>query len=346
MTVEPLPTFHGDPARAATPQGLADRRELALVALERTRMPMVVSDPRLPDNPIILTNQAFLNLTGYTAAEVIGRNCRFLQGPETKPQAVATIREAIREQRDCDVEILNFRKDGSSFWNMLHLSPIHDDNGELIYFFASQKDITKRREAQAQEEVEHQLLKEVDHRAKNAMALVQAVTRLSRADTAEAYKTAVQGRVQALARAHELLAARRWTGAPLDEVVQSEIRDGERVAVDGPPVDLPPLHVQPFMLFLHEMMSNAESHGALAQAAGSLTISWRTVPGPAPALALEWREEGGPPPAQERRQGFGSFMIKAVVERQLRGAINLDWRADGLRADLHMPLVAVAEQSG
>ena len=112
--VDQTQTLHGDPPAAAEPEALPDRNELATVAMERTRMPMVVTDPRQPDNPIVLANKAFLDLTGYSAEEVIGRNCRFLQGEGTSPEAVEQIRQALREERDLEVEILNYRKDGSA----------------------------------------------------------------------------------------------------------------------------------------------------------------------------------------------------------------------------------------
>ena len=344
MTIQPSRNLQGDPARAATPQGLADRSALALIALERTHMPMVVSDPRQPGNPIILANQAFLNLCGLRADDVIGRNCRFLQGPGTDPAAVAELRDAVADARECTVEILNYRQDGSTFWNLVHLSPIHDDCGELIYFFGSQRDITQRRLAQQLELVEHQLLKEVDHRAKNAMALVQAIVRLTKAPTAEAYKHAVQGRVLALARAHELLAARRRQGAPLDEIVRSEVTrmDEGRVIAEGPAIHLATAQVQPLTLLLHEMTSNAQAHGALSSAAGSLHVQWRSVAGDNPSLSMIWSEAGGPTPAEERPPGFGSFMIKAVAERQLGGTMDFAWRPEGLRAHLQMPVTHAA----
>ena len=116
------PSFVGDPPRVAEPEVMHDRRELALVAVERTRMPMVVSDPRQPDNPIVLANEAFLELTGYPAEEVIGRNCRFLQGKDTDPAAVAEIRMGIEARAAfIEVELINYRKDGSVFLNQLPL---------------------------------------------------------------------------------------------------------------------------------------------------------------------------------------------------------------------------------
>ncbi|NEU13092.1 PAS domain-containing protein [Methylobacterium sp. BTF04] len=122
--------------------------DLFFAAVESTRMPMVVSDPHRPDNPIIFTNEAFLTMTGYGRDEVVGRNCRFLQGPETDRASVADLGRAIRAREEIAVEILNYRKDGSTFWNALFVSPIYDAAGELVYFFASQLDVSRRRDAE------------------------------------------------------------------------------------------------------------------------------------------------------------------------------------------------------
>ncbi|GJD48957.1 Sensor histidine kinase RcsC [Methylobacterium crusticola] len=116
-------------------------------ALERTRQPMVVTDPRLPDNPIVFANRAFLALTGYEAGAVIGRNCRFLQGPETDPATAAQLRAAIGEGREIAATILNYRRDGTRFWNQLFVCPVFDEAGQLINFFASQIDATIGRNA-------------------------------------------------------------------------------------------------------------------------------------------------------------------------------------------------------
>lgn len=123
-------------------------RDIFFAAVETTRMPMIITDPRQPDNPIVFANEAFLQLTGYTVEEMLGRNCRFLQGPETDPATVAALRTAIQEQREISTEILNYRKDGSSFWNALFVSPVRNRAGELIYFFASQLDVSRRRDAE------------------------------------------------------------------------------------------------------------------------------------------------------------------------------------------------------
>lgn len=108
--------------------------------LERIEKNFVITDPRLPDNPIIFASDSFLELTEYTREEIIGRNCRFLQGQDTDPKTVQRIRDAIREQRDITVQLLNYTKTGKRFWNLFHLQPMRDQKGELQYFIGVQLD--------------------------------------------------------------------------------------------------------------------------------------------------------------------------------------------------------------
>ena len=131
-----------------TRDGLQDRGNIFFAAVEMTRMPMIVTDPRQPDDPIVFANGAFFDLTGYTEDEVMGRNCRFLQGPQTDRRTVEEVRKAIHEERAVAVDILNYKKDGKPFWNALFIGPIFDQDGKLLYFFASQMDITERRTSQ------------------------------------------------------------------------------------------------------------------------------------------------------------------------------------------------------
>lgn len=113
-------------------------------AARATRMPMLITDPRQPDNPIIFVNDAFGRLTGYSREETLGRNCRFLQGPATNVADVGRIRDAVNARVPIEIDLLNYRKDGTTFWNRVLISPVFD-NGELTYFFASQLDITRDR---------------------------------------------------------------------------------------------------------------------------------------------------------------------------------------------------------
>jgi PAS domain S-box-containing protein len=115
-------------------------------AVRATRMPMLITDPRQPDHPIVFVNDAFARLTGYTRAETLGRNCRFLQGPGTSTEDVRRVRDSIERRVPIEVELLNYRKDGTTFWNRLLISPVFDAEGELTFFFASQFDVTPERE--------------------------------------------------------------------------------------------------------------------------------------------------------------------------------------------------------
>ncbi|XP_059312200.1 phototropin-2 [Lycium ferocissimum] len=108
--------------------------------LERIEKNFVISDPRLPDNPIIFASDSFLELTEFTREEILGRNCRFLQGPETDQATVQKIRDAIKEQKEITVQLINYTKSGKKFWNLFHLQPMRDQKGELQYFIGVQLD--------------------------------------------------------------------------------------------------------------------------------------------------------------------------------------------------------------
>lgn len=307
---------------------------------------MAITDPRQPDNPIVLANQAFLDLTGYTADEVVGRNCRFLQGDGTSPGAVANLRTAIAEGRDFTVELLNYRKDGSSFWNQLRISPIRDDDGELLYFFASQDDTTELRKVQRLEASEHRLLREVDHRARNVLAVVNGIVRLSRSDDAAVYAASIQQRVQALAAAHTLLAEGGWKDVRLEEVLrqQLDLLPPDRIVVQGPEVMVPASAVQPLALVIQELLINASVHGALSGPSGTLTVRWTPLE-PDGGFELSWQEAGGPPPAQSHPPGFGITLVRSLIEKQLHGQLRHDWSQTGLTATISIPtgLDAVAD---
>jgi PAS domain S-box-containing protein len=128
--------------------GLGDRSGVFFAAAEMTRMPMLVTDARRPDGPIVFANGAFLDLTGYTREDIYGRNCRFLQGALTDRGTVRQIREALAERRPVAVEILNYRKDGRPFWNALFIGPIFGPDGDLLHFFSSQLDVTRRHDGE------------------------------------------------------------------------------------------------------------------------------------------------------------------------------------------------------
>lgn len=200
-------------------------------AVRATRMSMVITDPNLPGNPIVFVNKAFQDLTGYSREECIGRNCRFMQGPDTDPSAVVKVRRAVEWCEDISIDLLNYRKDGTAFWNALYLSPVRNDDGSVRFFFASQLDITDRiverdhithAHASLDDEVARKtteleaalsaktvLLTELDHRVKNNLAMIGSIIRLQARQIADKDLAAVLGatitRVDALATVHRHL---------------------------------------------------------------------------------------------------------------------------------------------
>jgi len=202
-------------------------------------------------------------------------------------------------------------------------------------------DITARKEA---EERQALLMREVDHRAKNALAVVQAILRLTRADSPDSFARAVEGRVAALARAHTLLTESRWVGADLTAMLCGELAPfmgsggSNRVVFDGPPVTVTPVTAQPLSMALHELATNAAKYGSLSVPEGALTVSWRTDAA-AGRLRLLWAEAGGPGIANApRRSGFGSRVIQTTIREQLGGEVEFHWEPSGLVCALDLPL--------
>ncbi|MDX8457951.1 PAS domain-containing protein [Mesorhizobium humile] len=332
-----------DRPAAVTGGATPDWKELAATAFQRTRMPMVVADATGNDYPIVLANAAFLNLTGYEADEVLGRNCRFLQGKATSSAAVAEIRSGLREQREVSVELLNYRKDGTPFWNRLHISPVYDDDERVAYYFGSQIDSTEYRRIQSLEASEHRLLLEVDHRANNVLALVDSIVRLTKSDNSALYAASVQDRIQSLARAHALLARRGWQNVPLREAIQTQLEPygASRAVLEGPDIMLLAHAVQPLALFIHELAINAATHGSLSGEAGQVAISWSDIP-QTNGLVLIWEETGGPPPSKVRKPGFGTVVAEATVRRQLQGSAERQWLDRGVKVLVEVPNVTTA----
>jgi len=131
-----------------------------------------VTDPKLTDNPMVFANPGFLTMTGYTAEEIIGKNCRFLQGPETAKETINQIREAIADQKSFRGEFINYTKDGTEFWNNLTINPVFDENNELINFVGIQENVTERRHIADQLHQNFEKLKELEQLRDNLTGML------------------------------------------------------------------------------------------------------------------------------------------------------------------------------
>ncbi|MGZ4572598.1 MAG: SpoIIE family protein phosphatase [Blastococcus sp.] len=177
-------------------------RERAVIATDIT---FTITDPREPDNPLIWVNPSFTRVTGYEAQEVVGRNCRFLQGPATDPAAVDTIRAAIADRRTVTTTLLNYRKDGTAFWNQLSISPVFDGEGALVSFVGVQTDVTER----VRVEREREAAFTAERAARREAELARAIAEQARADAERAQADAerAQSRLALMAEATSTLNA-------------------------------------------------------------------------------------------------------------------------------------------
>jgi two-component sensor histidine kinase len=213
------------------------------------------------------------------------------------------------------------------------------------YFTGIVRDITERKRAEARQQL---LSAEVDHRAKNLLAMIQAMILLTKGDagSVDDFAKTLIGRLHALGRAHELLARDRWTGASLHDVVTSEARafgaDGVRLRLVGEDVYLPPRAAQTLGLALHELTTNAAKHGALSVPQGQVEIR-STVSGP--ELQLTWTETGGPRVKPPCSKGFGTVIVERSIAHELGGNVEVQYEPGGLRCDIRIPLSPVSRQS-
>ncbi|MEW9856161.1 PAS domain-containing protein [Novosphingobium sp. M1R2S20] len=313
-------------------------------AMAQTRMAVCLCDPGKDGLPIVFANRAFRELTGYEEHEIIGRSCGFLQGPGTDPREIEKIRVALRNEDVVLVEVLNYRKDGSTFWNALHLGPIYGADGELKYFFGSQWNVSDVRAARAEELHARVMARELSHRMKNMFAVISGIVNITgrvRGIPEEAAE--INSRIQALGRAYE---------TTLDEASSGTIEIGPAIRAILSPYDADEARLK-FLgnglrvhfptvsvvgLVLHELAANATKFGAWSCEGGRVELDWRGSSGEGPCnLVLTWREYGGPDiPLAPQQGGTGT----QIVDRMLRhggGQIERRWNADGLEATIIIP---------
>ena len=306
-------------------------------------------------------NRAAETIFGYSADEVVGRNVSMLMGAEDAARHDGHLAAYLRTGEPKIIgsgrEVEGRRKDGSRVPLDLAIAEWRDGEGKR-FFTGIMRDISARKADEARRTL---LAREVDHRAKNALAVVQSVLRLTPRDKPGAF-AAVEARVAALGRVHSLLAESGWSGADLRAVAERELapyaaaRHGSgtasraTISLDGPPVPLAPAAAQPFAMLLHELATNAAKYGALSAPGGAVEVRWRAGrrTGEDGMLRLRWTETGGPPVlAAPARRSFGSRVIEATVRGQLGGTVERRWERTGLVIEVAVPLArAAADEPG
>jgi two-component sensor histidine kinase len=238
------------------------------------------------------------------------------------------------------------RKDGAIVWVGLTMSLQRNEAGRGEFFIAILRDIGKRRAAEERQDF---LLKELAHRMKNQLSVVQSLAAQTARNAAsvEAFGQSFGSRLQGLAVAIDVLVARNWTSAPLETLLrahaQAFLPTPERLVCDGPPVALAAEAAESLGLVIHELATNAVKYGAWSGPSGKVTVTWRPTPAEdGGGLTLEWVESGGPPVGPPRRKGFGSLLIERMAAQKLDAEVETDFAQEGFRWRVKLPATIIA----
>ena len=280
-------------------------------------------------------NGAAERLFGYTAEEMIGKPIAVIAAPDRLDEMPAIIRRLRAGERIDHYETRRRRKDGKILHISLTVSPIRDQTGKIVGASKIARDISQQVEIRNRLDL---LRREVDHRAKNTLQVVQALLRLTRADSLEDYITSLEGRIRALAAAHTQVAESRWRGADLARLLTDTLSafraEESRILIDGPAVFIGADAAQALSITVHELATNASKYGALSAAAGKVTIAWTYEEG---EVRLTWTESGGPRVCAPQAHGYGMRVIHNVVPGQAEGTVDVSWPVEGLRCSIRFP---------
>jgi PAS domain S-box-containing protein len=290
------------------------------------------------DGVITSWNKGAERIFGYTAKEAVGKPITILIPSDQHDEERAILERIRRGERIDHYETVRRRKDGSLIVISLTVSPVANAEGKILGASKIARDITERKRSEEQIAA---LAREAEHRTRNVLATVQATVNLSQSDTPDDLKSAIAGRIQALATVHALFVESRWSGAKLHSLVAQELkpyrRDGDaRVRIDGPNLSLEPDRAQTIAVTLHELATNAAKYGALSVAEGLVEVTWSLAVDR--RLVLRWIERGGPPVERPTRRGFGTQVMERMIRGQLKGEMRHDWRKEGLVCEITLPV--------
>jgi PAS domain S-box-containing protein len=288
------------------------------------------------DGVIISWNKGAERLFGYAAHEIIGKPVMVLIPEDRHNEEPEILRRIRNGERIEHYETVRMRKDGSLVDISLSVSPIRNDRGAVIGASKIARDITENKEAEAQRNL---LVAELSHRVKNTLATVISIARQSFTDPhSEAALRAFDSRIRGLAQTHSRLAESNWAGVWLETLLDDELspyRHAENVHIAGPAVALSPKCGLTLGMGIHELATNAAKYGALSAKTGTVNVSW-TI-GPDKMLHLNWIESGGPEVVPPQRTGFGRLLLERALAFDLKGEVELEFAAEGLRCTIAIP---------
>lgn len=314
-----------------------------VIAADTTRMPMVFTDAKKPDHPIIYANDAFLELTGYERDELLAQSFDFLVANASDRDALDEIAAAFAGKKVCS-DTRYRRKNGSTFYATIFVSPVRDEAGNIYQHFISLVDTTKHELARKHAAM---LIDELNHRVKNTLATVQSIVTqaVRNSSDPQVVRESIETRLAALSRSHDLLGREKWQGAGLLDLIREALAPfrvieghAERFTIDGDNIRLSPKAALALGIAFNELATNAVKYGALSNDSGSISIDWvldQRADGR--WLCLQWREKGGPPVVPPTRKGFGSRVIEQGLAHELDGKVELEYQPGGVVCMIHVP---------
>ncbi|MFO1060349.1 MAG: CheR family methyltransferase [Dongiaceae bacterium] len=303
-----------------------------------------------PDGTIRTWNAGAERIYGYGAPEAIGRPLSLIMPPDRGDELRRMLDRLRRAGVPQPVETERLTKDGRRLDVSFTISPVRNAAGQLVVGSLIERDISAQKAAAEQLK---QLVAELKHRVKNTLATVLSVAARTResSQTVEEFAHAFEGRVQALAKTHDLLTRQGWTGVSLRSIAEGELEpfatEAGQVRIAGPELVLAAHPATMLGMVLHELATNAAKHGALAGRAGSVRLSWKVGSGAEPVVTIRWQERGGPPAQEPERRGFGLAFIERCLSYELGGTAQIQFARTGLRCALEFPASqALATRAG
>lgn len=353
MDVTPAPGEHGNPrglVGTAIDITRAKRLEAMRADLSR-RLSATVQrfNLALRSSEILVFSQdkdlryTWSNWSADYGGPVIGKTDADLYREPERSGIIALKKEAMESEEVQSAEV-RIHMDDEVRWFVLTVEPDFAPDGDLRGVICAAVDITERKDHEQRMRL---VMRELSHRSKNLLAVVQAIARQTaqQADSVKEFLEKFGERVRALAGAQDLLVAGNWSGASLRDVVNGQLghytpEDHDRVIVEGPDIKLSPDAMQTLSLALHELATNAAKYGALSNDVGKVGVTWTVDPDQS-VLDLRWTEEGGPPVTAPSRRGFGRIVIERNVARSLEADVKLDFAPEGFNASFRIPLEQV-----
>jgi PAS domain S-box-containing protein len=302
-----------------------------------------------PDGIILTWNAAAEQLFGYRASETMGKSARLLF-PEARLSEFTEIIAEVRSGNAVHRDAQRRHKDGHLLDLSVSVAPMYDEAGRVVGISSIVRDIGERKARETHIEF---LMRELAHRSKNLLAVVQAIAGQTArySDSMDEFQTRFSERLHAMARAQDLLVARNWEGAQLSDLVRSQMAPftedvSARIEMQGPEIDLRTDAVHSLTLALHELATNAAKYGALSVPEGRVAVSWQVTDGGADArFRMSWREHDGPAVTPPERKGFGHVVIADMVGNALRGQVELRFETSGLCWTLDAPAGSVVKRT-